>query len=45
MGLCKNSNRSIFTFINASDLRFYTFEPLREATRTWKSLQNDDVTL
>ena len=44
MGLCKTSNVSIFTFINASDLEFA--HVLTAAVWfQWKNLQNDDVTL
>ena len=49
MGLCKTSNFSIFTFINASDLKFcprsYSSCVDHMIKFEWKSLQNDDVTL
>ena len=51
MGLCKTSNFSIFTFINASDLKFCTrsysncYYLMIGLKFEWKSLQNDDVTL
>ena len=49
MGLCETSNFSIFTFINASDLKFCTCSYgsyIYLMTRfEWKSLQNDDATL
>ena len=51
MGLCKTSNFSVFTFINASNLEFCTFLQqlciLHDEVQRfeWKSLQNDDITL
>ena len=48
MGLCKTSNCSIFTFINANDLTFctrsYSSCVFRITRFKWKSLYNDDVT-
>ena len=52
MGLCKTSNFSIFTFINASDLKFCprsysscVYLMMRFKGLNGKKLQNDDVTL
>ena len=49
MGLCETSNFSIFTFINASDLKFCTCSYgsciYLMTSFEWKSLQNDDATL
>ena len=47
MGLCKTSIFSIFTFINASDLKFCprSYISCVYLMFEWKSLQNDDVSL
>ena len=52
MGLCETSNFSIFTFINASDLKFGTrsysscvYLMMRFKRFEWKSLRNDNITL
>ena len=52
MGLCKTPNFSIFTFINANNLKFCThsysscvYRMTRFKEFKWKSLQNDDITL
>ena len=49
MGLCKTSKFCIFTFINASDLKFctrsYSSCVYRMTSFEWKNLLNDDVTL
>ena len=45
MGPCKTLNPVIFTFINASDLKFCVRFYSSMMRFEWKSLQNDDVTL
>ena len=47
MGLCKTANLSIFTFIDASDLKFRArfYSSCVYHMMRFKSLQNDDVTL
>ena len=52
MGLCETPNFSIFTFINASDLKFCTrsysscvYRMMRFKGLNGKNCKNDDVTL
>ena len=51
MGLCETSSFSIFTFINANNVKFCPFLQQLcishdEVQRfEWKNLQNDDITL
>ena len=51
MGLCRTSNFSMFTFINANDLKFcarsfssYVYRTMRFEGSNGKVCKNDDVT-